>query len=203
MACTEILMATRENHPNWIAELFPPQGAWTEDDYFALPETNRIIELSEGKVIRMPPPSPAHQLVINRLNYRLTDLVKGLQLGEVFPSPIAVRLWESKIRGPDILFVRAEHLDRVGDKAINGAPDWVAEVISPRSRKLDTVEKLADYARAGVPEYWVLDPKNRQIYVYLLRGRSYELIATYHPGEAARSETIAGFAVSLDEVFGS
>ncbi len=71
------------------------------------------------------------------------------------------------------------------------APDWVAEIISPGARKTDEVDKLAEYAQAGIPEYWIIDLKKKTVRVYLLPegGKEYTLAATYTSGQAARSVT--------------
>jgi Uma2 family endonuclease len=123
-------------------------------------------------------------------------------LGAGYVSPMSVRLWEGKIREPDVFFVRREHADRIGESVI-GPPDWVAEVISKSTRKTDEVDKLAEYAQAGIPEYWMLDYKKRSIRVYLLPEgeRVYTLAATYTAGQVARSATIDGFEVAVDGLF--
>jgi Uma2 family endonuclease len=195
-------MSTKEVYSTRIVRLFPPQGQWTEDDYFALPDAMRIIELSDGEITMPPPPIPVHQQVVMRLGFALNQFVKSGDLGTVYLAPVAVRLWKGKIREPDVLLIRKEHADRVLETLIDGAPDWVAEVISPGTRKTDEVQKLADYARAGIPEYWLLDAKKRTIRVFKLEGKNYRLIETYHSGQIANSESIAGFKVAVDEVFG-
>src|SRR5688572_32856156 len=92
------------NYVTWLPQLFPEQGAWTEEDYFALPDSNRIIELTNGAISMSPPPTPEHQLIADFLTFMLTGFVRQNKLGKVISSPIAVRLWQGKIREPDILF---------------------------------------------------------------------------------------------------
>ncbi len=60
-----------------VAELYPPQGKWTEADYFALPDTNRYVELSEGRLIMPPHPTRSHQIAVEELYIRLHAFVKG------------------------------------------------------------------------------------------------------------------------------
>jgi len=193
-------MSTRDVYPVEIARLFPPQGQWTEEDYFALPDSMQIIELSDGEIVMPAPPVLHHQKIIMKLGFALDAFVRKGDLGTVYLAPVAVRLWKGKIREPDILFVRKEHEDRIHETRIEGAPDWVAEVISPGTRHTDEVKKMAEYARAGVPEYWLLDPKKHTIRVCHLEGEVYSLTATYQPGQMARSVTISGFEVSVGEV---
>lgn len=115
-------------------------------------------------------------------------------------APVDVRLFPGTIRQPDVLFVRQENRSRIGS-FVDGHPDWVSEVISPGSREIDEVTKLEEYARAGIPEYWLLDPDSPSIRVYTLQGDSYILTTTALAGQMALSSAIAGFEVAVDEVF--
>jgi len=119
-----------------VAELWPPRGQWTEADYFALPDTNRFIELSEGELIVPPHPTHTHQLIVGKLYRAMYDFVVKHNLGIIQIGPLPVRLWPGKIREPDILFVAREHSDRIGEQAY-GPPDLVVEVLSPATRRTD------------------------------------------------------------------
>jgi Uma2 family endonuclease len=185
-----------------IARLFPRQGRWTEDDYFALPESSEIIELINGRLIVTPSPDTYHQDVSHGLLRPLDRFVREHQLGKVYYSPVALRLWEGSIREPDLLFLRTARFGQIGKRIIEGPVDWIAEIISPGSRKTDESEKLQEYAQAGIPEYWLLDPDAKTLRVYLLReAAAYTLVATYALGDTAKSETIEGFSVAVDVVF--
>ena len=181
-----------------VAELWPPRGQWTEADYFALPDTNRFIELSEGELVMPPHPTHTHQQIVGKLYRAMYDFVAERDLGAVQFGPLPVRLWPGKIREPDILFVAREHSDRIGEQAY-GPPDLVVEVLSPGTRRIDRLEKTVEYARAGVREYWILDPQGRTVEVFILREGAYELLGKWGGGEEARSEVLAGFSVAVDE----
>lgn len=181
-----------------VAELFPPQGEWTESDYFALPDTNRYVELSEGRLIMPPHPTYRHQEALKRLFLQLHAFVEEHDLGVVEVAPLPVRLWPGKIREPDILFIAKEHTDRIGEQAC-GVPDLVVEVLSPATRETDRGEKYSEYAKAGVREYWLADPEKRSIEVYTLHGHVYEPLA--ESGGRLASKLLDGFAVTPDEVF--
>jgi Uma2 family endonuclease len=184
-----------------IAKLFPRQGEWTERDFFALPESNRRIELSNGVLTMTPSPTGSHALILMELASRLKNHVAAADLGVVLVAPLDVRLFPGTIRQPDILFIREENRARIGDY-VDGPPDWVAEIISPGSRELDEQVKLAEYARAGVPEYWLVDPRDRTVRIYTLAGDAYTLAATASDCQAARSATIEGFEVAAGDLFG-
>ncbi len=183
-----------------IAELFPPQGQWTERDYFSLPDTNRLIELSEGRLIMPPHPTRSHQIAVEELYMRLRAFVQERDLGEVHIAPLPVRLWPGKIREPDIFFIAKEHADRIGEQ-VCGVPDLVVEVLSPATRETDRGEKFFEYAKAGVREYWLVDPQKHLIEVYTLRGQVYEPLGL---GEGrACSQVLEGFSVSPGQIFGA
>lgn len=183
-----------------MAELYPPQGQWTEEDYFALPDTHRLVELSEGRLIMPPHPTYSHQTALQNLFLKLQAFVEEHQLGIVRFAPLPVRLWPGKIREPDIFFLAKEHADRLGEQAC-GIPDLVVEVLSPATHRTDRLEKFLEYAKAGVSEYWLVDPAGQTLEVFALREGAYELFGRFGPGEAARSRLLTGLEVAADEVF--
>jgi len=185
-----------------VAELYPPQGEWTEEDYFALPDTSRLVELSEGRLIMPPHPTLAHQEAVKRLFLRLHAFAEERKLGTVEIAPLPVRLWPGKIREPDIFFIAKEHEDRLGEQ-VCGVPDLVIEVISPGTRRIDRHEKPYEYAKAGVRELWLVDPEPKTVEVYLLKEEAYEPVGKWGMGETARSELLKGFEVPVDEIFRS
>lgn len=184
-----------------VAELYPPQEEWTEEDYFALPETNRYVELSGGKLIMPPHPTNRHQKAVLELAVRLRQFVRERDLGEVWIAPLPVRLWPGKIREPDILFIAKEHADRVGEEVV-GVPDLVVEVVSPSTEKTDRVEKFVEYAQAGVREDWLVDLEEGTVEVYALREGAYLLLGRHTRGQAAGSRILSDFEVPVDDVLG-
>jgi len=200
MATQDILKEVRPRLVTQIAQLWPPQGEWTEADYFALPDTNRFIELSDGELIMPPHPTETHQRIVGLLYRLMHAFVEKRNLGTVRFAPLPVRLWPGKIREPDILFVSHAHADRIGEQAY-GPPDLVVEVISSGTRRTDRGEKFLEYARAGVSEYWLVDPEAQTIEVFIIEEGAYTLLGKFGPGEKARSQILAGFEVMVDEVF--
>jgi len=182
-----------------VARLWPPRGQWTEADYFALPDTNQFIELSEGKLVMPPHPTDTHQRIVGDLYVMLRNFVEHHRLGTVRLAPLPVRLWPGKIREPDILFVSKEHTDRMGEQ-FYGPPDLVVEVLSSGTRRTDRLEKPMEYAQAGVGEYWIVDPEGQTVEVFTLREGAYELLGKWGKGETVRSGMLAGFELAVDEV---
>ena len=182
-----------------IVSLFPRQGKWTEEDYFKLPETNRIIELSEGRLIITPSPTEQHQRISLNLSLLIATYVKLYKLGEIRYSPLDVRLYEGLIREPDIVFMSNEHKDRIAE-TYWGVPDLVMEIISENTVKEDRLTKFFEYLKAGISEYWIVDPFRQSIEVFALENGTYVTFGKWGVGETAKSKLLDGFDVSVDEI---
>lgn len=183
-----------------VAQLWPPQGQWTESDYFKLPESNRIVELTEGEVVIMPPPSFTHQRVLDNLYTAIKSFVRQHDLGITAFAPVAVRLWPGKIREPDILFFSHASRDRIGEM-VSGPPDLAVEIISPGTRKTDRHDKFFEYAQAGISEYWLVDPEAATIEIFFLEESAYILVSTAEGGARVRSRLLDGLEVKASSVF--
>ena len=182
-----------------IACLFPKQGDWTESDYFRLPETNRIVELSEGRLIITPSPTEQHQMVLGNLFVLFKMHIRSKKLGKVLTSPMDVRLYEGVIRQPDIVFMSNEHNDRTTEE-LWGVPDLVVEILSKGTIKEDREKKFKEYQNARVQEYWIVDPFKKIIAIYTLENGTFELFGKWGQGEIAKSKLLTGFEVSVDDV---
>jgi len=184
-----------------VLELFPRQGKWTERYYFSLPETNKIVELSSGRLIITPAPTTEHQEISSKLHLLVGNFVLSNNLGKVCYSPLDVRLWPGTIRQPDIVFMSNEHKDRITERYW-GVPDLVMEILSESTEKEDRTEKFSEYEKAGILEYWIVDPFGRVIEVYVLDRKAYKIMGKWGTGETAHSKVLAGFQASVDDVFG-
>lgn len=184
-----------------ILDLFPRQGKWTEEDYFRLPETNRIVELSRGRLIITPSPTTEHQRISSSLHFLIGSYIRAKKLGEVCYSPLDVRLWQGTIRQPDIVFMSNEHKDRI-TKRYWGVPDLAMEILSESTEKEDRIDKFYEYEKAGISEYWIVDPYRQVIEVFILEKGAYVLFGKWGTGEVAYSKTLAGFQASVDDIFG-
>ena len=182
-----------------IARLFPTQGHWSEEEYLSL-DTNHLIEFSQGQLEVLPLPTFSHQRLVAFLYRLLLGFVEERELGVVMFAPLRIQLWSGKYREPDIVFMAAEHADRLGEQFWEGA-DLVMEVVSPDDPERDKVTKRREYAQAGIPEYWIVDPTDASITVLTLRGQEYALHGAFVAGESASSELLAGFKVDVSDVF--
>lgn len=142
------------------------EETYTMEKIYALPDGERA-ELIDGKIYYMAPPSTKHQRL---LNYIITEINLYIRESdgdcEVFPAPFAVFLEgnDKNYVEPDISVVCDR--DKITDKGCNGAPDWVIEIVSPSSRKMDYFKKLFKYRTSGVREYWVVDAEKELVTVY-------------------------------------
>jgi Uma2 family endonuclease len=102
---------------------------------------------------------------------------------------------------PDLVFVAAERLDIVTQRAIEGVPDLVVEVLSPSNWLDDRRTKFALYAEIGVREYWIVDPDERTVEVFSLQEGRYALRGRFGPDETLRSDLLPGFEVAVGDLF--
>lgn len=189
---------SRRPEPAWaIAELFPYQGMWDEEDYLAL-ETNRLVEFSNGRIEVLPMPTMLHQLIVIYLHEVLKAYVVARKAGTVLLATFRIRLGPSLFREPDVMFMLKEHVERMGNEFWNGA-DLVMEVVSggKEDRRRDLVVKRREYAKARIPEYWIVDPLKETITVLRLSGARYVVHGVFAKGQVATSQLLTGFQVDV------
>src|SRR5262249_51528821 len=146
-------------------------------------------------------PTMSHQLIAMFLCAQLFGVVGAGRLGTVLLAPFRVRLWPGKYREPDVVFMRGENESRCGESFWDGA-DLVMEVVSEDDRRRDLETKRTEYAQAGIPEYWVVDPQQETITVLCLESDSYREHGVFPRGTRATSVLLPDFAVAVDEVMG-
>ena len=197
---TAIDEAETTTEPAWeIARLFPDQGAWTEEEYLALPD-RRLVEFSQGFIEVLTMPTTTHQWTVLFLYRMLEAFCSSQGKGTVLVAPLKVRLWPGKFRDPDVVMLLAEHERRIGDAYWDGA-DLVMEIVSEDDRGRDLDVKRREYARAGILEYWIVDPREEMIRVLSLQENFYNTWCEARKGERARSRLLADFSVAGAEVF--
>lgn len=178
----------------------PVRGRWEESDYLSI-GTNHMIEFDNGFIEVLPMPTFLHQLIVRFLFKALEGYVAAHAKGEVLFAPLPVQLWTSKYREPDIIYLAPERARGVRGQP-NGA-DLVMEVVSEgaANRERDLKEKPEEYARAGIAEYWIVDPEEHRIIVLTLDGQAYRTHGEFGRRAIATSALFPGFSVSVDAVF--
>jgi Uma2 family endonuclease len=142
--------------------LAPPAdlGPYRRRDYEALPDEPRC-ELIFGRLYVSPSPLVLHQ-VVALLLHGLLDRIAAARGGLALAAPLDVHLADHSVVQPDVIYVSAARRGIVQER-LEGAPDLLVEVLSPGTARRDRGEKLLLYARSDVREYWIVDPKERQI----------------------------------------
>lgn len=195
---TTVLKLVREADGLEI-DLLPLQGLWTEEQYLRLTDqTNHFIEFTDGYVEVLPMPTRQHQAISRFLFLALLPCVQRLG-GTVFYAPLRVRVAPGRFREPDLV-VLLDVNDPRNQNAFWLGADLVVEIVSPDNVERDTVMKRADYAAAGIPEYWIVNPVEETITVLQLDGSAYVAHGVFHRGDTATSALLQAFAVSVDAV---
>ncbi len=144
-----------------------PAGAWTYEDLLALPDDGRRYEIIEGDLYEMPAANLVHATVIANLIAMLIPLVTRLG-GRWFTAPLDVFFEGANPVQPDIVVILPGWSGTLPRRGPEGAPDLLIEVLSPSNRTHDLLTKRALYGRAGVREYWIVDPEPRTLEILTL-----------------------------------
>jgi Uma2 family endonuclease len=171
----------------------------TVKEFNLLPE-GAPFQLIDGELVMSPSPLYEHQRIIAEIAMSLGVMVKEKKIGKVVLAPMDVYLSETEAYQPDVIFVSNERASIIKDK-IHGAPDLIMEVLSPSTAYYDLVHKKAVYEASGVREYWIIDPKEQSVEVFLNGESGFQSVAKAVSTGTAASRIIAGFAVNLAELF--
>ena len=185
-----------------------PAGRWRYEDLLELPEDGRRYEIVEGELFEMPAPTWDHQTILFNLVTLLTPLVRALG-GTLRFAPLDVFFRGADPVEPDVVVLLPGGAARPSKRGVEGAPDLLVEVLSPATRGRDLLMKRMLYARAGVREYWVVDPDARTVDVHTLDVDVFREAATVSEdgrvaspllgAEIAAAEVFAGLDEAPDE----
>lgn len=180
MQTVEMTLLSKLAHVHGYGEA---PGTWTFDDLKWLPDDTNCYEIIEGKLYVTTMVSGFHQWSIMGLVENIGLPAKSLNMGYSFFAPLNVFMPSMTPVQPDFFFIRAENAAIMHDRYVYGTPDLIVEVLSPSSSSNDLEVKYKAYARAGVPEYGIIDPRARTLILYrLVELGSYEQVSVY--GEA-------------------
>lgn len=144
----------------------PQQKIYTIEDIYALPEGQRA-ELIDGRMYMMAPPNRRHQEIVGELYRRIANYIaenKGDCKSYVAPFAVFLDEDDTNYVEPDISVICDK--SKLTDKGCEGAPDWIIEVVSPSSRRIDYSTKMLLYSEAGVREYWIVDSAKERTTIY-------------------------------------
>ncbi|MEO6594935.1 MAG: Uma2 family endonuclease [Planctomycetota bacterium] len=185
--------------PDMTTAELPKQGRWTYADYCRIQPDRSRHELIDGRHFVTPAPSPYHQLVSVRLLHELMTLVSDRGLGVVLCAPLDVHLGRSTLVQPDLVVLRHRNRSIIGDTKLTGVPDLLIEILSPSRRAYDRRTKRKRYERAGVREFWLVDPKARVVEQLLLRAGTYG--APVISADRITLRTFRGIQIDLRDIW--
>ena len=201
----ELPSPSRVGEPTWEMALFyPHQGDWDDADFLSLDQSGMFgLELSDGCLRFLPPETRRSQSAGHFLVFALMDhLGRRHAFGRGYNLRVRERVSGVRhdFRQPDVI----ASITRSGfGPGFATAADFVAEVLSDdeASRRRDLEEKRLDYAEAGVPEYWIVDPDARTILQLQLADGRYEEVGTFGVDSTLNSSAIPNFSIALAEMF--
>ena len=172
------------------------------EQYLKTPEIKARYDILDGVMIMASPPTLNHQRILGQLVSMLYPFVSDHQLGEVFFAPVDVIIQREPLRTrqPDLLFVSNERSSILGDQ-VEGAPDLVAEILSPSNSRSDVEAKLADYAGLGVRECWLVSPEARSVDVLILTEDNWTRLGMFGLGEEVKSQVLGGLDLPVAQIF--
>jgi Uma2 family endonuclease len=169
----------------------------TYDEFLAWADEDTLAEWVDGKVVMTSPASAQHQYLAIFLATTLSTYVTVHDLGTVLTGPFQMKLARSG-REPDVLFVAKEHLAQLQPTLLQGPADLVVEIVSDESVARDRGSKFEEYREAGIPEYWLLDPRIEQAEFYHLDERGRYQRAPVDEEGVYRSRVIPGLWLRVD-----
>ena len=165
----------------------------TAEDFLEWLSPKRSADLIDGEIFMHSPVSIRHADLLNFLDRLMGAYVDRRRLGFLYREVVAVRLSSRNVFLPDLAFYRADRKAQLRESHVEGGPDLVVEVLSPRTADRDVGPKFAEYEQHGVNEYWVLDPETLAHRFYRREG---ELLVEYAVGaDRIASNSVPGFYV--------
>ena len=181
-----------------------PRVKLTYDDFVLFPDDGKRHELIDGEHYVTPSPNIRHQQLLGRLHLWIGGWLQTNPIGEMFLSPLDVVFSDVDVVEPDLLFISSRRAsDIITPQHVRGAPDLVVEIGSPSTRKRDETIKRRLYERAGVVEYWVVDPDLDVIRVYRRTDAGFDrpVELAKESGDTLSTPLLPGLEVPLTRVF--
>jgi Uma2 family endonuclease len=173
---------------------------YTYREYQYFPNDGKRHEIIDGEHCVNPVPSTKHQTVSRHLLFQLYTQIEITKRGRIFNAPTDVELSEHDIVQPDLIVVMNDKRQIITPRSIQGIPDLCIEILSASNPNHDRVLKLEMYRRCGVPEYWIVDPLEESIDVYVI-DPSGQYQHRRYAGETLALATIPDVQVTTDAIW--
>jgi Uma2 family endonuclease len=174
---------------------------YTYRELVLMPEDGKRHELIDGDLFVTPAPATYHQTVSRRLQHELMTQLEDNGLASIFDAPVDVLFDETNVVEPDLVIVSVEHAGIITERAIEGVPDIVVEILSPSTKERDRHWKFRLYQRFLVPEYWIVDPDLGSLEAHMLVEGGYGLRARYNYQSTLDCPLFPTLSVDLKRVF--
>ena len=196
MSVTSPTIPSANGEPAWeAAYMLPVQGSWSEEDFLKF-HTNRMAELVDGRLEILPMPTLKHQRI---LRWLLGMFEGAAPVGSItLFAPLPTRLFPGTIREPDLLYIAPENAPGP-DVDYPTHIDLALEIVSPGkdARQRDYEDKRVDYARAGISEYWIVDPLENQVTVLVLQDSIYTEHGVFRIGDVASGLLLPALSIDV------
>lgn len=173
----------------------------TYDDYCLLPNDRDRYEILDGELSVTPAPATRHQSISSHLQRILSNHVVANQLGSIYAAPTDLILAPTTVVQPDLIFIGNDRRYTITERAIEGPPTLVIEILSPTTHRTDRVTKAQLYAKYRVPHYWLVDPDQRTLEAYELVIDHYDLIASARDAELFDPLLFPGLSIQLFDLW--
>ena len=173
----------------------------TYDDYCLLPDDRNRYEILDGELSVTPAPATKYQTALGNLYRLLANYVVANQLGKLFIAPTDLILSPTTIVQPDLIFIGNDRRHAVTERAIEGPPTLVIEILSPTTHRTDRVTKAQLYAKHNVPNYWLIDPDQRTLEAYELVIDHYDLATSARDAEVFAPSLFPALSIQLSDLW--
>ena len=177
---------------------------FTYEDYLGFPDDGNRHEIIDGEHYVTPAPLTKHQRILANLLGHLYPHCSHTKAGLVLAAPTDVVFSKTDIVQPDLLFVAKNREHIVTRENIQGAPDFIIEILSDSTRLRDERTKRTLYERFRVKEYWLIDPELETVKIFRLHNRRYsvpEELNTKEPNSRLSPSVLPGFLIAIQDIF--
>jgi len=176
----------------------------TYDDFLLFPEDGKRHELIDGEHYVTPSPNTKHQRLSTNLTVVIGSWLEHHPIGQLFHAPFDVVFSNLDVVEPDLLYLsNARAAEALTPQHVRGVPELVIEIGSPGTRKRDETVKRRLYERAGVLEYWIVDPELDAVRIYRREGAAFARVVelSASAGDIIRTTLLPDLEIPLNRVF--
>lgn len=173
----------------------------TYDDYCELPNDRNRYEILDGELSVTPAPRTKHQSISGHLYRILSNHIEANRLGEIYAAPTDVILAPTTVVQPDLVFVGNDRLGIITERAIEGAPNLVVEILSPTTERMDRQVKAQLYAKYQVPHFWIIDPDRQSLEAQELAIDQYQLVVKAQNSDVFVPSLFPGLSIQLADLW--